>query len=791
MKLPLSLLKSFLEFDLSLDEIAQTLTELGIEVDGIHPALPPFCGVVVAEIKRCHPHQSADKLQVLEVFDGKDLFQVVCSANNCKVGLKTAFAKPSAQIRDEEGQLHTIAASEIRGVASQGMLASAKDLGLYDDNSGILELPPDWSVGADCLPLLWDPVFEISLTPNLGHCMSALGIARELAAALKKRARLEKPSLVTGKPRSDLQVHIDNPDLCPRYTAQVIENVKIGPSPFWLQTILQMAGYRPINNVVDVTNYILLKYGQPLHAFDYDKIEGKKIRIGINQKPENFEALVGKMVTLQPGNLLIFDAKKPIAIAGVMGGANSSVSESTTTIVLEVAHFDPLTVRASAKKADLRSESSQRFEKGVDPSTVDLFANLATALIIEVTGGSVSTSPIDQKKETLGNRQILCRSQRVNRVLGTQISQCEMKEICERLEFRCIEEEEGAFLWQIPSYRFDLTEEIDLIEEIARIYGYNHIERPLPKASSSQTPHDPVYLFEQELRQRLISLGLQEFITCDLISPKLAHFAAELSLSKESFLHTLHSKSEEYSLLRPSLLPGLFQVIQSNLDHKNHSFAAFEMGRIHLRQKGLPVEFPMVALVLTGKEAPAHFDRKPLDVDFLSLKGTLETLLQALRIKPIFCPSAHPTFHPGRQADVFVNAIHIGTLGELHPNILTRLDIKQRVYYAELNAEYLRKNQAPFPKFHPLPQFPSSERDWTLPIQPNTHVSTIFDSIKAAHIPLLESFELIATYRSEEKANITIRFTYRDPSKTVSFEEVEAAHNHLQQEVLAKTNPPG
>ncbi|HEV7736216.1 MAG TPA: phenylalanine--tRNA ligase beta subunit-related protein, partial [Chlamydiales bacterium] len=269
MKIPLSLLKSFIDIDVPVTKVDDTLTALGIEVDAIHAALPPFSGVVVAEIKSCKPHESASKLQVAEVFDGRNKFQVVCGANNCRPGLKTAFAKVGAKLRDKAGLFHPIELATIRGVTSHGMLCSATELGVYEDNDGILELPAEFPLGADCVSLLWDPVLEISLTPNLGHCMSALGIARELSAAWKKPLLTEKLSHSTQKNLPDIQIRVNNFSLCPRYMAQVIENVKIGPSPFWLQRILLSAGHRPVNNVVDATNYILLKFGQPLHAFDY------------------------------------------------------------------------------------------------------------------------------------------------------------------------------------------------------------------------------------------------------------------------------------------------------------------------------------------------------------------------------------------------------------------------------------------------------------------------------------------------------------------------------------------
>jgi phenylalanyl-tRNA synthetase beta chain len=789
MKLPLSLIKSFITNELPVEKIEETLTLLGIEVDSIYAPTAPFSGVVVAEVKSVKKHPSADKLQVVEVFDGKETFQVVSAAPNCRPGMKTAFAKVGAH-RLEQGKLRTIEKASLRGIESYGTLSSADELSLYEGGEGILDLPDEFPLGADCLQLLWDPVFELSLTPNLGHCMSALGIARELAAALQKPLqKSQRQFQENSASRINVQVAVQEESLCPRYTARVIENVRVGPSPFWLQRELLAAGQRPINNIVDSTNYILLKYGQPMHAFDLDKIGGNTIKVKTANGPVSFAALNGSILEIPPGALLICDASQPIAIAGIIGGADSSVSETTQNILLEAACFDPISVRITAKKIGLRTDSSLRFEKGIDPSTIPEFLDEAAALIASISGGQISTGKIDVRKKNFVPKQILCRPARVNQVLGTKLSSSEIEGIFRRLHFGIRAENEGILV-EVPLYRNDLVEEIDLVEEVARIYGYNHIEKPLPRATTAQIPHDPAYLFETELRKRLVALGLTEFLTCDLISPFFAQIAQELSHSKHVLLQTLHSKSEEYSVLRPSLLPGLLQGVRSNLDQKNQQLAAFEIGRIHFRQKEKIIEFPMVAILLTGKEYPPHWDRKPMDVDFYDLKGLVENLLQALRISSYaFSESAHPTFHPGRQANLTASDLSIGSIGELHPQLLTKLDIKQKVYYAELNAAYLQALQDPPAKMKPLAQFPSSERDWTIPLEPKETIATLLQIIREASPSLLEKFEVIDLYREENKSNATLRFTYRDKLKTVSFEEVESAHEKLVKKVLlAKTN---
>jgi phenylalanyl-tRNA synthetase beta chain len=768
--------------DLSPQKIAEILVMLGIEVDAIHSPEALFTHVLVAEVTSVKRHPDAEKLQLAQVFDGTQTIQVVCGAPNCRAGIRVAFAKIGAVL--QSGKPITIEKTTIRGAESNGMLCSADELGIYEDKSGqILELPLDAPLGSDCTDLLWDPVFEISLTPNLGHCMSAIGIARELSAALciPLQTNNKKISETTGIEK--ITATVEDAIACPRYAARIIKNTKIAPSPFWLQRALRAADQTPVNNVVDATNYILLKYGQPLHAFDFEQIEGNSIRIATCKEPVKFNALTGVAFEIPAGTLLISDAKKPIAIAGIMGGANSAISTETKNILLEAASFDPITIRVNSKKIGLRTDSSLRFEKGVDPSTVLELLDEAAALIAELSGGTILSDPIDCKKQEFHPLQIGCRPSRVNKVLGTKLSENEIHTIFHRLGFRV-----KGDLVEVPLYRSDISAEIDLIEEVARIYGYNNIDRPLPLATTPQIPHDPVYLFEVDMRRRLIGLGLQEFLTCDLISPKAVATLDEFSPKKNRFLQTLHSKSEEYSVLRPSLLPGLLQTVRSNLDQKNANLAVFELGRIHFLENEKPAEFPMVAILFTGKENPKHWDRKPADFDFFDLKGAVENLLDGLRIHQIiFTPGSHPTFHPSRQSDVYVQDIQIGSLGEVHPTLLTKFDIKQKVYYAELNADRLLSLQMPEAKMKPLAQFPSSERDWTLPLKEKTTISVIFDAIRSVKIPLLEQFQLIDLYASEQTYNVTFRFIYRDRVKTISFEDVEAAHSKLVEEVLAKT----
>jgi phenylalanyl-tRNA synthetase beta chain len=648
------------------------------------------------------------------------------------------------------------------------MLCAASELHLSNESDGILELPHEMKNGDDLAHLLWDPVFELSLTPNLGHCMSALGIARELSAALQIPLHQTKVTIKEG--HLDQKVVVLDPHLCSRYMCRLIEGVHVGPSPYWLKKVLEACGQKSINNVVDTANFVMFKLGQPLHAFDADLLEGKTIEVGPAKQAQKFACLDGVEREVPAGTLMIFDEKKPIAIAGIMGGANSAVSEKTTRILLEAACFDPISIRNASKKIGLRSESSQRFEKGIDPEGLEAALNEATQLI----GGHAKGS-VDVKKGSFTPKVIAYRPERINRLLGTELSATEIEEIFKRLQFKTKNNHV-----EVPLYRTDISEEIDLVEEVARIYGYNNIEKTIPACTTSQIPSDPMFIFENEMRRRLAAQGLFEFLTCDLISPKLAEFSREITPPSMGFLQTTYSKSEEYSVLRTSLLPGLLQVTKGNIDQKNLSISAFEIGRIHFAQNGGVTEIPMGAILLTGKAGISNWSHKTVDVDYFDLKGIVENLLTGT-----FIPSQHLAFHPGRQADIQMGDLIVGSLGEVHPNLLEKFGITQRVYYAELNLESLLKLKKTQVRVAPLPQFPSSERDWTIPLDLKMPIDQLFQAIHSLPSNLLERVELIDLYHPNlaPKKNATFRFTYRDRLKTISFEEVESEHTKVMEQI--------
>lgn len=778
MRVPLSWLKEFVELNLSEEALSDVLTLAGLEVDKVERTPFSFSGVVVAEVKETAPHPNADKLKVAQVFDGSETLQVVCGDPRCAAGMKVALATVGATLEDSEGKSFKIKRSKLRDVESFGMLCSGKELGLSEDDDGILQLGKEAPVGADLSELYGDLVFEISLTPNLGHCMSMLGMGRDVAALLDQKVKRPEISIRENSEKSSLSVKIEDSDNCHRYTAHKITGIKVGPSPDWMKSRLENAGVRSINNIVDVTNYVMLELGQPLHAFDAKKVQGQAISVQSTTSPITFETLDGEKRKIPKDILMIHDAKGPIAVAGVMGGANSEVEDQTTEIILESAYFNPSTVRRGSKALSLRSESSARFERGVDFEMVPIALDRAAALIAELSGGTVCAEKVDEVGKEHRKKKVKIHLGRTNQILGTKLSLNEVESFLKRLEMD-VKEEGETFHVTVPSYRNDIHGEIDLIEEVARIYGYNNIKKREARVVNSPLPHTAIYLMEKEVREKLIAQGLQEFLTCDLISPKLSELCLEKQLGEKEEIKVLKPSSVDQSILRMSLLPGLLQSVKHNFDRKNRDLHAFELGRIHFKDQGRFKERLMAGILLTGKRRPHHWEQKAEDTDFFDLKGILENVIENSSYAPIRLKS----FHPGKQASIHIGDIRLGVMGEVHPERLKRLDIEERVFFAQIDLHEWMATLKKEKKMSPLPQFPGSERDWTVTLHQDLPLGSVFDLIYAFPSKLLKNSSLLDIYESEKlgrnKKNVTFRFTYRDDRKTIEQPQVDKEHARL------------
>lgn len=783
MKIPLSWLKEYIPTQLSAEQIAETLTTIGLEVDSIEPKKLAFEGVVVGKVVEKKPHPDADKLCIATVSDGAQTYQVVCGAPNCRAGLKVAFAKVGAKV----GNI-SIKRAKLRGVESEGMLCSHDELGLSDGiEGGIIELPEDVKEGTDLSTLYGDLILEIALTPNLAHCASVRGIARELAAITQEKLYHPKFSLVE---KSDdpigkhVNITVENPKACPRYACRLITGVTIAPSPEWLKQRIEQCGMRSVNNVVDITNLVLLELGHPLHAFDFEKIQKKQIVVRNAKKGEKLTTLEGKEHFPTDEMLMICDGKEPIAIAGVMGTAHTEVSDETTTILLESAYFEPSQVRRTSKHLGVKTEASYRFERGTDPNGVIEALERASAWICEIAGGIALHGALDCKKQDFPCTTTSCRTSRINQVLGTQLSTGEIETIFHRLGMRTHTTKDEYIDVEVPTYRHDINIEMDLIEEVARLYGYDNIHKRMRLSFRTGTlPHSPAYLFEKEVRTALIAEGLQELLTCDLISPEQAEIVESDSIPQRALLKILNPSSHAQSVLRPSLLPGLLNVVKTNFDHGIHSLSGFEVGRLHFKTKNQIVEPTVVSLVMTGERVPYHWEKKSQPVDFFDLKGIIENLFNKISFS--FRPSRYRNFHPGRQVSVMANELEVGIMGEVHPETLKKADLSQPVYFAELNLEDLQRIYPQEVKMAPLPHYPASIRDWTVTLSEEMAVGKLLNQIECIPSKLLESVLLLDVYHSEalgsDKKNVTLRFVYRDREKTISIEAVEKEHSRIIQ----------
>lgn len=792
MRIPFSWLLEYIEMDQPASAIATILTNAGLEVDAVEERAFSFENVVVGEVVEAKKHPDADTLSVALVTDGSETFQVVCGAPNCRTGLKTAFARVGAVLKDENEKPFKIKKGKLRGIESFGMLCSAKELGLSEEYDQIMEFDDNVKVGTDLAQLYKDSIFEISLTPNLGHCSSLIGVAREISAALELPVKLP---LAHVKDRTDApiaafaKVERQSKEGCPRYCARAITGVKVGDSPSWLKNRLELSGIRSVNNVVDVTNYVMLELGHPLHAFDADQIDAKTVIVRQAKKGEKFTTLDEKERELEETDLLIADPKKALAIAGVMGGLNSEVTLQTTNVLLEAAYFSPTSIRKTSKRLGLSTDASRRFERGTDPNILVLALDRAALLIQEVAGGEILGGVLDSVDHLFKPKQVACRLSRVNRLLGTHLSVSEVENVFHRLSMKYSWDGQDQFLVEVPTYRNDIHEEVDLIEEVARIYGFGNITSAAPVIKITNMPDAPIFTFERLAREKLIEQGLQEFLTCDLIGPSLLDIIPIPEFPKKMWVKILNPTSIEQSILRTSLLPGLLQVVKHNWDHQNQNISGFEVGRIHFKDDAQYREQSIASIVLSGLSRPQHWGDKAKEYDFYDLKGIVEDFLGEMHLpSPVFQKSSFPLLHPGRQAGIYIGDVEVGILGEVSPSIIRRLDVPQRIYFAELNLHDLYQVVAPKARYQQLPQYPGSERDWTVTVEELLPIDQIMEVVRTASTPLLEKVSLIDIYRSDklgsDKKNVTFRFLYRDRKKTVSQETVDKEHARLIEQVL-------
>jgi len=775
MKISLNWLREYIPFDFSAEELAERLTMAGLEVEEIHWIGPSFSGIVVGEVLRVEKHPAAERLKVCTVDTGTEVLSVICGAPNVAEGQRLPVAKVGAILGDGS----SIESVSIRGVKSDGMICSERELGLSDDHSGILVLDKKThSIGDDFSKEFSkrDTVLEINVTPNRPDCLSFLGIAREIGVMVDQK--VVNPDVTveeTNKLANDgISVEVVDSQACPRYSARIVYDVKIAPSPQWLKTKLESVGIRSINNVVDVTNYVLMETGHPLHGFDYDLIQRKKIIVRKAERGEVFTTLDGTARTLTPDDLLICDEDRGVALAGIMGGLNSEISEYTQNVLLESAYFDPMTIRKTAKRLGLSTEASQRFERGADPNNTLYAVDRAARLLAKIAGGKVARGVVDVYPNELKPWKVLLRPSRIPVVLGSDIPRKTVLYILQKLDL--LVEDTDPIQVTVPTFRPDLTREIDLIEEIVRHYGYEKIEPRLYSNvaltySSNKEPD-----FAETVRDIFVGLGFMETISNSLVSKDHVSYITPEVLP----VVVKNPLSPETAFLRTSLIPNLLDSIRWNKNHSTNNLRLFEIGRaFRANRKSLPDEKIFVTGALSGYLRSKSFWReKDREVDFFHLKGVIENLMERLHISGFyFVPANHAALENASATAISYNSAEIGLFGEIKKAILERWDIDERVFVFEIDLKELFSSLLVGKKYTPIPKFPSVRRDLAVVVDEKVPVNSIKKVIREVGGKKLISVDLFDLYRGKQipsgKKSVAFSLTFLSQARTLKEEEVD------------------
>ena len=780
-------LREWVNPDINTDQLSHQLTMAGLEVDAVEPAAAQFSGVVIAEVMATRPHPEADKLTLCEVNAGDGVYPVVCGALNVRPGLRVPFAKIGAQL---PGDLK-IKKAKLRGQESQGMLCGASELGLEDVIDGLLELPADAPVGEDFRQWLQldDQCIEIGLTPNRADCLSIRGIAREVSVLTGAEFCAPEIKPVAISSQKTVPVVVSEPAACPRYLGRVIEGVNSkASSPLWLREKLRRAGLRSIDALVDVTNYVLLELGQPLHAFDLDKLSGG-IEVRAAAAGESLVLLDGQTLKLKQGDLLIADDSGPLALAGVMGGEASAVSAETTSIFLECAFFAPLALAGKARAHGLHTDSSHRFERGVDPRLQEQALERATRLIVEIAGGQPGPVVQVQSEANLpGQNEVVLRSEKLESLLGLSMSGERIEDILGRLGMEVTGHESGKRWTALaPSWRFDIEREEDLIEELARVYGYSQLPSHLPSVSAEPKITEsqlPVRRLADALQDR----GYQEVISYSFVDP-LTQQAVSPGVEPLALSNPI---SSELSVMRSSLWAGLLTTARYNLNRQTERLRLFESGlRFVPGANGLRQE-PMIAGLLYGPAQPQHWDGKPRKVDFFDLKGDVEALLGLTGDAGWQFESAEcDGLHPGQSARLSRAGMTAGWLGKVHPALAAKLDVSQDIYLFEL--EIAQILPASLPKFAEISEFPAVRRDLAFVLPGTVPAAQVMAAVREVCGETLRDLRLFDVYRGQNigdgNVSLALGLTFQDRSRTLGESDIssltEAVVSLLKQEFNA------
>jgi len=805
MRVSLKWLGDYVDIKLTHRELAEKLTMAGLEVKAIQTVGGTWDNVVVGEVVAVERHPNADRLKLATVDIGTGQVTVVCGAPNIKPRQKVPFARLGAKLIDgHSGELFSLKPAKIRGIVSEGMVCSEKELGISDSHEGIMVLPGDAPVGAPLGTYLGDTILDIDVTPNRPDCLSVIGIAREIAALTGQALRLPPVDYSEEEQSADslVSVQIVEPSLCPRYCATVITGVKIAPSPTWLQQRLASYGMRPINNVVDVTNYVMLEYGQPLHAFDYHKLKGRQVIVRRAASRETITTLDGSKRTLNSDILVIADRERAVAIAGIMGGLDTEVTDETQAILLESANFNQVSIRRGCSSLQLQSEASIRFDKGLNTELPLIPLKRATQLILQLAGGRAAKGVIDVYPGKPERKPILVAAQEVKRLSGLAVSAEEIANVLEALGFECKKDSSGSALSvSVPYWRSDIKCTADLVEEIIRVIGYDKV--PVTRLSSSlpaQKPRSSPEVMQRELRDKLrgmlTGLGFQEVLTYSLVSvEKLRKLSPKLELKLEP-LKVANPMTKEQEYLRTTLRAGLLTTLAHNQKFEPAGIRLFEIGKVFLpqqssgiagdrkrseRERELPHEKEMLCAVLSGSRTQLSWQGDKGTLDFFDAKGVVETILSQLQLKAGFDNSDDDGLFPGRGADVIVGDDRIGVVGELHPKVAEAFELSGIASLIELDLDKLLAKTTATRRYQPIPRFPSVYRDIALVVDEQTRYRKVEEIIQS--FPLVTKVSLFDIYRGEQiprgKKSFAIRVVYQSPTRTLTDEEVDQTQKQM------------
>lgn len=769
--------------DWPVNEVADRLTLCGDAVEEVESTSAYLQKVIVGEVAALEPVPEADKIQLARVDTGTDTLQVICGAPNVAVGQKIAFAQIGADLK---GGLH-IRKAKIRGVESFGMICSQRELGISEDHTGIWVLPDDAPVGAPLVEYLDfdDYTLTFEITPNRPDSLCALGIARDLAVL--GGVELKRPDFklqeVDEPSEKHVRVAIDDPVGCPRYAARVIRGIAVGQSPWWLQKKLITAGMRPINNVVDITNLVMLECGHPLHAFDLSRFGSSEVVVRRARDGEEFTTLDDQKHRLTPEVLLITNGREPVAAGGVMGGLNSEVQDDTETILLEAAYFDPSVIRRSRRRLALNTESSYRFERGADPNGIEYAIDRAAQLFAELCGGEVCRGIVDAYPRRIDPVTIHFRPERCNRVLGTEYSTERMVNIFQGLEFDVRDSEPMQVT--VPTFRPDIEREIDLIEEVVRIESYASVPDAVENVGPLYTPAPEQDEFRDDLRRLLTGVGFDEIYTSGLSNGKLAEFLHP----GRPIVRLANSLSAELDIIRNSLIPPGLSVVSHNIAHRSLNLRLFEIGKVYFpppQDDGEPVEEEYLCLMVSG-QTEHGWRQTPRKLDFYDLSGALEVLRHHFRWPELeFSPADFGYFEAEQSFELVLGDKKVGRIGSFTDETLGRLDIKQPVVGLEVSLAPLIEARAPLTQFRPLAQFPASHRDLAVVVDEGVSAGELIATIRKAAGGLARDVEIFDLYQGKQiasgKKSLAFAITYRSDERSLEGDEVD----EQQEKVISK-----